>query len=267
MASGLLAQGSYVWAKSISDGALNSSSDFSSPTTFRNIGLDRVVSGQDIRHAFKVNWIYELPVGPGRRWLQGGNVVARKALEGWQLSGVGRMQSGTPFQLTSGRTGLNQNEAGVVLHNLTAGQLQDMLSIRKTTGSNGIGQVFYLPQSLIDNTNAAFEVNSKSLSSLNTSAPYIGPQLSQGQFGYRVYLYNPWQYHLDVSLVKFTQIKDRVKFEFRAQALDVLNLTNFFVANGPSSASFGQTTSAYRDFSGSADPGARILEFLLRVSF
>jgi hypothetical protein len=55
--------------------------------------------------------------------------------------------------------------------------------------------------------------------------------------------------------------------EFRANFLDALNMTNFFLANAPSSTSFGQTTSAFRDFSGSNDPGARIVEFMLRVNF
>ena len=267
MASGLLFQGSYVWSHSIGNGAFTSLNDFSSPTTFRDIRLDRNSSGSDIRHAFKMNWIYELPFGPGHALLSSGNRIVKKALEGWEIAGVSRVQSGTPFQLTSGRTGMNQNETGVVLHNMTTAQLQDMMSIRKVTGSNGVGQVFYLPNSLVANTNAAFETNGKSLANLDPNAPYIGPQLSPGQFGYEVFLRNPWQYHLDVSLVKITKIKERANVEFRAQALDVLNLTNFFVANGPSSASFGQTTSAYRDFSGTNDPGARILEFVVRVNF
>jgi hypothetical protein len=267
MASGLLFQGSYVWSHSIADGALNSLNDFSSPTTFRNIRLDRSPALSDIRHAFKMNWIYELPFGTGRAYLSHGNKVLGKVLQGWEIAGVSRVQSGTPFQLTSGRTGMNQNETGVVLHNMTTSQLQDMMSIRKTTGSNGVGQVLYLPDSLIANTNAAFETNGKSVANLDPNAPYIGPQLSPGQFGYEVFLRNPWQYHLDVSLVKITRIKEKANIEFRAQALDVLNLTNFYVANGPSSASFGQTTSAYRDFSGTNDPGARIVEFVLRVNF
>ena len=64
-----------------------------------------------------------------------------------------------------------------------------------------------------------------------------------------------------------TTIKDSVAVEFQVSFLDALNLTNFFLANGPSSTSFGRTTSAYNDFAGSADPGSRVIEFRLRVSF
>ena len=91
------------------------------------------------------------------------------------------MQTGSPIRLTSGRATFNQNESGVILHNMTASQLQDMMAIRKTTGSHApaaLGAVYYLPQALIDNTNAAFEVNGKTLANLDPNAPYIGPARS-----------------------------------------------------------------------------------------
>ena len=270
LTSGLQLQASYVWSHSIVDGSQSSLVDFSQPLTLRNGGLDKVPGSYDIRQAWKINGLYELPIGKGRAFLNAIPVVS-KVLEGWELSGISRLQSGNPFQLTSGRTGMNTGansvDTGVVLNNMTTSQLQDMVQVRKTTGSNGIGQVMWMPDDLINNTNAAFELNGKSWSNLDTTKPYIGPQLSPNQFGYRVYLYNPWQYHLDMALVKRTTIKDNVAVEFQANFLDVLNLTNFFVANGPSSTSFGRTTSAYNDFSGSADPGARVIEFRLRLKF
>lgn len=264
MSGGLFFQGSYVWAHSIVNGAVNSLNNYSNPTTFRNLRLDRNPSSFDIRHAFKINSIYELPFGPNRRYLSGGNAVTRKVLEGWEIAGVGRIQSGGPFQLTSGRNGMNTSEAGVVLYNMTRAELQDMMEIRKVTGANGIGQVFYLPQSIIDNTNAAFEQNSKTL---DPSKPYIGPQIASGQFGNRVFLYGPSQTRLDLSVVKHTKFGETRDFEFRANFLNAFNLTNFYLQNAPSSAAFGQTTSAFRDFSGSNDPGGRVIEFQLRVNF
>jgi hypothetical protein len=271
LASGLLMQGSYVWSHSLVNGSQSSLVDFNQPTTLRGGAQDKVPGGYDLRHAFKINGVYELPFGPHRRFLASANPVVRKVVEGWQISGISRVQSGAPFQLTSGRTGMNAGvnsvDTGVVLYNMTTSQLQDMMQIRKTTGANGIGQVMYLPQSLIDNSNAAFELNGKSWANLNTSAPYIGPQLAPNQYGYKVFLYNPWQYHLDLAAKKVTNVGERVKAEFQVSFLDALNLTNFFLANGPSSTSFGRTTSAYNDFAGSADPGSRLIEFRLRVSF
>ncbi len=265
--SGLMAQGSYVWSHSILNGASQDLGDYSAPSTFRNLRLDRTDAGYDIRQAYKLNAIYELPLGPGKRFAASGNPVLSRIFEGWQISGTSRVQSGAPFQLTSGRSGMNNIEAGAVLYNMTASQLQDMMQIRKTTGSDGTGLVYYLPDSLIANTNAAFEVNSKTRANLDPNAPYIGPQWDNDSFGYRVYLRNPWQYRLDVGVLKKTTIRESVNMEFRLQALNALNMTNFTLANAPSAATFGQTTTAFRDFAGSADPGSRVLEFVLRLNF
>jgi hypothetical protein len=277
LASGISLQASYAWSHSIINGASSDYGDYNEPTTFRNTRLDRISPTYDIRHGFKMNGIYELPFGAGRRYLSA-TPVLKKVLEGWEIAGVGRMQSGTPFRLTSGRSGMNGNETGVVLNNITNAQLQDMVQIRKTTSATATikdyrGNVFaqplvyWLPQSFIDNSAAAFELGGKSWAQLDANAPYVGPQLAPNSFGYQVYLRNPWQYHLDLSAVKRTKINERVNVEFRAQFLNALNLTDFFVANGPSSSLFGQTTSAYNDFSGSADPGSRVIEFVLRVNF
>ncbi len=73
---------------------------------------------------------------------------------------------------------MNNIEPGVVLYNMTGSQLQNMVQIRKTTGSDGNGLVYFLPDSLIANTNAAFEVNGKTRANLDPNAPYIGPQWS-----------------------------------------------------------------------------------------
>jgi hypothetical protein len=267
MTGGFQMQTSYTWSHSLVNGSQNSLVDYSQPTTLRNLALDRQPGGYDIRHAIKINGLYDLPFGKGRRFLAHTNPVISKIIEGWELSGVGRLQSGTPFQLTSGRSGMNNNETGVVLNNITTSQLQNMVQIRKTTGSNGIGVVNWLPDSLVNNSNAAFELNGKTWSDLNTSAPYVGPQLAANSFGYEVFLYNPWQYHLDMAAIKRTSIGERVKAELQVNFIDALNLTNFFIANGPSSTSFGKTTSYFNDFSGSADPGSRIIEFRLKLSF
>jgi hypothetical protein len=229
-----------------------------------------------------MNWVYELPFGNKRHYLSHiGNPVLRKAAEGWELASVTRVQSGSPIRLTSGRSTFNGGEAGVILHNITASQLQDMMSIRKvnlaaTSTSPALGAVYYLPQSLVDNTLAAFELGGKTLNNLNPNAPYIGPADQAGQLGQRVFLYGPWQQKWDFSLVKRTSIGEHANVEFRMQALNAFNLTNFLLFTpgngvtttlGVNSSSFGQTSGAYRDLSNTNDPGGRIVEFSLRLNF
>ncbi len=154
LSQGLQLQGSYAFSKS-----LQNADNF----TLRNIGGEKGPTAFDIRNAFKLTAIYQLPLGHGR--LRGG----------WEISTVGRLQSGTPNLLNSGRLTVNGNDSGVVLHNITASQLQSEVGIYKTSNvsSNGAvtGTVWYLPQPIIQNTLAAFALGG----TLDPNAPYIGP--------------------------------------------------------------------------------------------
>jgi len=292
---GLLLQGSYTWAKALADGATNSQTDYLNPTTLRNWGLDKLPQNFDIRHAIKFNYIYELPFGQGRALLSSlHNPVARKVLEGWEVAGVARLQSGTPLFLNGlatfdynpcCTTGLG-NQQGVVLHNITVRQLQDEVGVYKTSypGSTG-GIIFYLPppalttgtsytaglnssnnDNLVTNTMAAFNVGGLTPAQVNPNAPYISPAPA-GQLGWQGYLYLPWQHHFDASISKHTRIGEKVDMIISARALNVFNITNFLPGANTTSSSFGQITSAYRDLSGTVDPGGRILEFQARVIF
>jgi hypothetical protein len=210
--------------------------------------------------------VYELPFGPGKQLLSDvGNHVVSHVIEGWQLAGIMRLQSGAPSELLSGRLTFNGTDGGVVLHNLTTSQLQSMMSISK----QGNGIVDFLPQSLITNTLAAFQLIPQAV---NTSEPYIGPANTAGQFGDQIFLYGPWFQTWDVSLVKRVVIKEKHTIEFRVQALNLFNHPNFFlVANGSGnltiSNTFGQTRNAYNDINATNQAGARTMDFLLRYTF
>src|SRR5207248_171032 len=58
MSAGLSVQGSYVFAKALSNTPDSSSTASFNPTTLRNIGMDKSPSTFDIRHALKANWLY-----------------------------------------------------------------------------------------------------------------------------------------------------------------------------------------------------------------
>jgi hypothetical protein len=275
LSTGLVVQGSYAFAKALATGSANSSTTAFQPTTLRNLRLDRSPEGFDIRNAIKMNWIFELPVGPHRALLGGvRNPIARKAMEGWEIAGVTRLQSGTP-SFWGGFGTFNGNSSGVVLHNITAREIQDMVGIYKITGTDGKGLVYFLPpptpgakvgDSLITNTQAAFNVNGLTPAQVDPNKPYIGPAAA-GQMGWLGYFYNPWRKFLDASLIKKTKVRERGEIEFRAQALNVLNMVNFNSGSLNTSSSFGQIGSAYRDISGTVDPGGRMLEFVLKINF
>jgi hypothetical protein len=257
LSRGLLVGGSYTWSHSLALGNILS---------LRNMDGVTYPSAFDQRHGIKGNWIYELPFGPGKSLLGNpSNRFVRRATEGWQLAGIVRLQSGTPSELISGRLTFNGIDGGVVLHNITTSQLQSLISIQK----NPNGLVTYLPQSLINNTLAAFNLIPQAV---DTTQPYIGPANTAGQFGNQVFLYGPWFTNLDLSLVKRTKIGEKQSIDFRVQALNVFNHANFFlVPNSTGNITvnnlFGQTRNAFNDINSTNNPGARLIDFQLRYSF
>ncbi len=272
MSKGLLFQGSYQFGKALSNAFVSSSSVFSQPRTLRNPQADRTFSPWDLRHSFKFDYIYELPFGPGKQFFNSSNPLLSRVIGYWQIGGVTRIQSGPATLLTSGgRATVNQNDAGVVLHNMTLKQFQSLVKIRKDPS----GIVYWLPQSVIDNTVAAF--NSSTGAPLDPNAPYIGPPLTAGQLGDRIVFHGPMTARFDFNVVKRIPVTERVNLEGRVSFLNAFNRANFFLGDADStirsvsaaSQSFGQTRSAYRDItvSGTNDPGGRLIEFQFRLNF
>ncbi len=65
-----------------------------------NLKAEKHPSYQDIPHAFVLSYLYELPAGPGKKYLNHG--PASKMLGGWQIAGVHRYQGGTPVVIQTG---------------------------------------------------------------------------------------------------------------------------------------------------------------------
>jgi hypothetical protein len=58
------------------------------------------------------------------------NPILNNVLGGWQISGVARLQSGTPMYLNGlGTFDQSTTSSGVVLHNISASQLQSMMGV------------------------------------------------------------------------------------------------------------------------------------------
>lgn len=285
--AGLTVAGSYTFGKSMQQGSASSSSgDNFQPSTFRNLGLDRGISGYDIRHAIKFNWVYELPIGPGKRYFSGGNPVVKKLLQGWQIAGMGRLQSGNPFSMGGSYATFNTNGSGVELHNITEQQLKDMIKVYKVTSpifnatlGRYPGEVYYLPFDFIDNTNRAYDTGSSlghdgkalTLDRLDRTKPYISPCTTPGGMcwmGSYGHFRFPWSRYFDLNLVKRTMIGEHKSIELRVQALNLFNVTNWTGGyNTGTGTSFGKITTTYSDLTGTVDPGKRVVEFQLRFNF
>ena len=100
---GLVIDSSYVFSKMFDDteNASNntggSSSNQASLDAFDR-RLDKHVSLSDRTHDAKLNWVYELPIGPGKPFLRHGFVS--RAIGGWRIGTTQRYATGTPIALT-----------------------------------------------------------------------------------------------------------------------------------------------------------------------
>jgi hypothetical protein len=100
------------------------------------------------------------------------------------------------------------------------------------TYSAGPNQNFYfLPKELIGSDGRA-------------NPAYIQPCTSAGQICDYVYLYGPWNYTTNMSLIKQARINESMNFTLAAEALNVFNHPVFGWGFGSvTSTSFGTTTS------------------------
>ncbi len=60
-----------------------------------NRRADKTISGADQTHVFKLNYSYELPFGPGRRYLNSG--ALSHVIGGWRVAAIHVYASGNPF--------------------------------------------------------------------------------------------------------------------------------------------------------------------------
>jgi hypothetical protein len=97
------ADGSYPFFSNLTSNVFGSQNPF-------NLRAEKAVSYQDVPHALVVSYLYEFPVGPGKRYLSHG--AASKALGGWQVGGVQRYQTGAPVLVNEFATGLPGNAGG-----------------------------------------------------------------------------------------------------------------------------------------------------------
>ncbi|MGH9584943.1 MAG: hypothetical protein ACRD4O_18640, partial [Bryobacteraceae bacterium] len=94
---GLQFLASYTWSKSLDYGgsAASGGGAVGNPQTITDLQAGYGPSGFDAPQRFVGSWTWEIPVGPGKRWLKHG--VLSNVVGNWQLGGIATLQSGLPF--------------------------------------------------------------------------------------------------------------------------------------------------------------------------
>lgn len=156
MQKGVYVQANYTLGKNLTD--YITQQDLFDRADYRDNArpwLDHRYSEFDSTHTLSFNWIYELPVGNGRRFFSGAPSLANAFLGGWQINGIYYFATGRPLQITTGRNTLTANVASTPkftgtpfdLSNVTKGsQITTLTNDRKAQFSNpAAGDVGDLP--------------------------------------------------------------------------------------------------------------------------
>ena len=207
--SGLGFQFGYTFSKSkdnrswdpslstVSTGSVQSAS--STPFDLRDRSLNYTWSDFDRRHVFQGTYIYELPFGKGRKFLAGIPTVVDHVIGGWQMAGTVLWMSGRPFTVYSGLNTLSN-------------------VVQSTADCNGCSR--NSGQLVLENgRNFWFDTATRA----QFSTP---PPGSIGNTGRNFFL-APNYFQWDSSLSKKFKITERVSFDLRVDARNVLNNPSF----------------------------------------
>ncbi|MFN7923424.1 MAG: TonB-dependent receptor [Bryobacteraceae bacterium] len=92
-ATGFMFQAAYTWGKTIEGISVLNNQDIDLGN-LRNTKPERRLWDYDIPHKFSIQGIYELPFGKGRRFASGSGSVMNNIIGGWNVSGQWLVQSG-----------------------------------------------------------------------------------------------------------------------------------------------------------------------------
>jgi hypothetical protein len=243
LSHGFQFQTNYVFGKAYT----NERYSFRRPN--RQVAQTGVLGG--VTHAMKANFVVEAPFGRGRRFFSAANGVLDRIIGGWELNGIATVQTGRELDF-----------GNVRLMGMSKDEFQDAFKLRFDDANK---VVYMLPQDIIDNTVAAFDVNATSSTGYGSRgvpqgrylAPANGPdciELAQtnavngyGDCGVNnLIVRGPRLVRFDLSAVKRTQISGRVNFEFRAEMLNAFNTPWFTPVTGLNTNNLYNTPNDFR---------------------
>jgi hypothetical protein len=221
----------YTFSKSIDNTSVDGNG-YTAPWDSYNLKLNRARGDYDRPHVLNYQIIYTLPIGKAHRL--GGSLPrwADSLLGGWDIGMLGIWESGSVFNVGTGRatTAGGQNSFADYNGDRNIGSVQRL--------GNG---VFYLT----DAEKAQF------------TYPVAGSIGTSGRNAFR----NPRFFNTDLSLVKRFKISERHVVHFRVEAYNLLNNPNFggLGTSIATPASFGKLSSTIN--------AARIFQMALRYEF
>ncbi len=234
---GLLFTVNYQWSKSMDDGTVGGGeADYAENASCQR--CEYSVSDQDVAQVFTASIVYELPFGKGRTYFSDVKGVVGTLASGWQFSGIISARSGLPVDVEIARA----------VSDVPDGNIHSPQRPNRIPGAS-----LYYPH----RTPAAW---------INPAAFTTPASGTWGNLG-RNAVRGPGAWQVDPALTKDTKLTERVTFQFRAEAFNVLNRVQLGNPSGNLSGSgFGQILTGWNLTPvGTGTP--RLLQFMGRLNF
>lgn len=230
-------RGAYTLSKTLDDqsGFRYNSSVYTDPF---NPSFDRGPANFDVRNRLVISGIWQLPLD---RPFRNGNGFVRKALEGWETSGIATFQSGTPFTIfsetNSSQEQLFEDRADLVGPNHIFSPRSQQTFTSDCSGGSSFGHFYFDP--------TAYDCNGVPLLSFGNS-PRNG-------------LRGPGRNNFDLTIGRTFKFGESKSVEFRSEFFNAFNHAQFFNPDHfGGDGNFGQITQA-------RDP--RIIQLALKFYF
>jgi hypothetical protein len=221
--------------------------------------LDAGRSQYNIRHIVNGNFIYELPFGKDRRWLNKGGITDA-ILGGWQLSGIVNWQSGSPVGIYSTRgtfnvSALTRSAANTAVSSMSVDEIKKLVGIYKQNNN-----IYWIDPKVINTDGRAVGADN-----LNNTAGFSGQIFfnpTAGNVGNLPILAfdAPSVWQINAALSKRFKLVSRSSLLLTAEAFNLTNSVSFY--NGDfniNSTTFGRITGVA--------VGARVVQLTARVDF
>jgi hypothetical protein len=248
MSHGLQFQAAYTWSHSMDDSVdplTPGLGGHTFPRNSLNLRQNYGNSDNDIRNVGVINYIWELPFGRGKSYMNHG--VAGKIMEGFELDGIFTAQSGHPFQV---RGTLDTQRTGIAAWGEQVGN--------PFGSGSGCG--------LTPAPNSGFAY-------ISNECAFTNPPFGSEANNARNMWYGPGFWDWDATLAKRMNLTERVKTELRIEGYNILNHPHFLnpgndslnIGNLIGQAQFGVITGTYTQPDGTTS--ARQLQVAMKIIF
>ena len=245
--SGFTGQLNYTWGRAITDFS-GSQENFRAYYDNAQPELEIMRSESDITHTINANWVWELPVGEGRRWLDSRSLL-NSIIGGWGLSGFLRIHSGEVINIVSQRGTINRGSRALVntvhLGGIGVGDLQNATGVYRHSD----GRVTLFDDSLLANGGGNLDIF-RNPGMLEAGTLPLSP------------ISGPWFATVDLGLRKniVLPFSDGARMQIRVDAFNVFNRANFDIGryHNPNSREFGLISSTF---------AARQIQIGMRLTF